>query len=1749
MSESTSTWPVSRVWFVSVVATVLALVVGLLMPTTAAHADEAEDLARWDFTGGAASDVSWHGHDGSVGAGVTFDAAGAVLDGTDEGEITVEHAAGYQPEAAGAAGKWHLSIDGVTPSAVGGSHRTIVGARSADDGWAVYITPQRRIEFWMAQKSGGTKYATASSGVTAAVGSTYDIVVARDGDAISITVTGDGEGTGAGTLSGGYNPVSEGPLRFGNGGNGGDEFFFAGSIAGATIGMEASDEEPPIEEPEPPVTPPDPEYPLEDAVYESAARAVLERAVGPAADQVEFDLVRADDATEQYTISGSAGQIRIEASTPSALTAAAGWYLKYVVHAAVNLGSTQPVVPEVLPAPDEPITKTGHEGYRFALNDTNEGYTDPYLDWDGWQELLDNLALHGVNQVFLSIGTDAVYAELLQQYGYSDAEARAWIPQPAHQPWWVLQNISSEGQEPMSAALLDERADLAARIVERAKELGITPVIPGYFGTVPTDFAERNPDAETVPQGTWSNYQRPSWLDPTTELFASVAEDYYRISGELIGDAGAYKMDPLHEGGKAGDVPVPAAAAGIEKALRAAHPNALWVLLGWQSNPTSTLLSGIEDKSRLLIVDGLSDTVGTLDREARWPGIPYAFGSIYNFGGNTSIGAVTTVWLDRYFAAREKAGSSLSGVAILPEGFYNNPAAYELMSELPWMDAAPDHAQWFREYAEGRYGSDAASEAWAIIAKTAYAMKPIGTHSESHDSLFAAQPSLTTTKARACCAKGEIRYDLAEFATALPALISADSSVVQTAAYEYDLTDVARQVIANLSHTLLPQINAAFQAKDLEAFNELTGTWMDMIEQLDAVIGTSSEFLLGAYVDRAQAQNGAIGEYDLQNLLTTWGTKASFSLHDYANREWQGLVGDFYASRWEQYFETLRTALEEGGSPAAIDWFEVDEAWAQGSHDYPAEPSGDIVEEANKTVDALAHGTATLSLAAPTIRPGGSGTVTATVQNTSPLGALDAVELTLDVPEGLSTRASSETTLHDLGAGETRTVTWDVTVSAEGAGHAVAELMATARVSADGSEDVRTATASVLVGDEPVAPWKMHTTEPDVGFAQVDDQIAIRTTGADFSRNTRRFAAVYQEKTMDDGETVTVHVDLQDSEAGRPWARTGLVVSGDVTQSDSPLALLALTPSNGCALTWNSADSGSLDTHRYASEFVESAWLRITRTGDGIQGACSTDGKAWTVLGTASPAGLAGDAADVGLLASAVNSGGEDRVTAAFSGWELRDGSYGVQVDATGPGVASAGSESALPGALVSLAATPNEGAHLDHWTVEPSDAVISDNAEWTLELSGVTPGALTGTYQAIASSRGTENRGWVMYIAPNGEFQFYLWPDGAANWATYGTGVVAVPGEEYDLRVSLDGAVLRLSVSGAADGERDFDVPLPEPNSGTGPLRFGNGGDTGSEFFYRGSLGGATISNAAGTVAEWAFDGDAVDSSGNGHDGAASPEVEFTAGKAVFAGSNASEIVVDYDLTLQPGRWLRMPEEDVVVTAVFAANAYTVEYDANGGGGQTSATSHEYGVDSPLALNAFIRDGFSFAGWSRAADGDVEFTDGAPVNDLAVDDGAVVTLFAIWKEQPPAVTPTITLDEDVVRAGDRLALSGTGFEPGEGVRLILHSDAVELTELRADDQGHITGTVTIPADVVPGLHQLEARGSVSALSVRAELTVLALADGGGGDVEPDQGDGTDGLATTGAALGIMLPALGLLLLILGAWVFTRRSRLGSDVS
>src|SRR5699024_7536466 len=115
----------------------------------------------------------------------------------------------------------------------------------------------------------------------------------------------------------------------------------------------------------------------------------------------------------------------------------------------------------------------------------------------------------------------------------------------------------------------------------------------------------------------WSGFQRPGWLDPTNALYQEVAASFYKNQEEIFGETTMYKMDLLHEGGTAGNVNVQDASIAVQNALEKAHPKAIWAILGWQSNPRKETIKAI-DRSKMLIVDGLSDRYTGLNREEEW---------------------------------------------------------------------------------------------------------------------------------------------------------------------------------------------------------------------------------------------------------------------------------------------------------------------------------------------------------------------------------------------------------------------------------------------------------------------------------------------------------------------------------------------------------------------------------------------------------------------------------------------------------------------------------------------------------------------------------------------------------------------------------------------------------------------------------------------------------------------------------------------------------------------------------------------------------------------------------------------------------------------------------------------------------------------------------------------------------------------------------------------------------------------------
>lgn len=680
-------------------------------------------------------------------------------------------------------------------------------------------------------------------------------------------------------------------------------------------------------------------------------RSVLQRLLHQHAEQFQLGLLPPDGQGERYLIKAEGGRIAVRGTTPSAVLFGVNWYLKSVAHVSITTNGDH-LAPGRWPLPVRPIEGHARFKARYALNENTDGYSTAYWDWPRWEREIDVLALSGVNTVLVERGSDAVLYKTFTDLGLSDAAVRAWIAAPAHQNWQLMGNLCCfDG--PISRELMDHRLQSARRILTRLRSLGIAPVLPGYYGVVPAELSRLYPQIHVVRQGKWAGFDRPDWLDPRDPMFARIAERFYRNQEQMLGSGPIYDMEVFQEGGASGDVPVAKAARKIQDALQAAHPGADWMMLAWEGNPRQELLSGV-DRSHLYIIDIDHTRAPREDRQTDFKNAPYLFGGIWEFGGRNTLGA-NLGEINARLTTAANANPNLIGTAVFTEGLDTNPFAFDFFTETAWRDTPTDLAQWAADYARRRYGgTDAhAAAAWNVLLKTAYDIRvsDVPFNSERNagqESLFDAEPSLTTKHASHWSPEG-MRYPPESFRQALIELLQVAPALRGSEGYGYDLTDIARQVLANESRLLLPRIDAAYQAKDAARSDALAAHWLQLMDLQDRLLATNPHFLLGPWLSAARswgvdkAEQDRL-EHDQRSLITTWGTReasAEAHLQDYGNKDLAGLTADYYRARWAAYFAGLSRELHGGQAATPIDWYAFGERWNQAHTTYSDQPHGD----------------------------------------------------------------------------------------------------------------------------------------------------------------------------------------------------------------------------------------------------------------------------------------------------------------------------------------------------------------------------------------------------------------------------------------------------------------------------------------------------------------------------------------------------------------------------------------------------------------------------------------------------------------------------------------------------------------------------------------------------------------------------------------------------------------------------------------
>lgn len=703
----------------------------------------------------------------------------------------------------------------------------------------------------------------------------------------------------------------------------------------------------------------------------ASVAAMLERIGGTGASKFissEIDINIAVGGKEVYIITSKNGRPHVKGSTLSAITAGIGYYLNH--YAKVNLtwnNLTTDLSAISLPVPASEDKHVCTADYRYYLNYCTYSYSMSVWDEARWMKEIDWMALHGVNMPLAIVGMEVVWQKLLTG---SDANKRitasadenalnAFVPGPSYQAWWLMGNLQGMGG-PNPDWWYTHQEALGKKIVGRMRKLGMEPVLPGFAGQVPTSAS----GLDAVSNGSWCSFTAPALVKPGTDNgtpdsertnFNNIASKYYSALHSVFGKSKYYSMDLFHETGAA---PSGIDAENMFKAVEANLPaNSKWLIQQWQWSGTQGNSCSWVGEGKLVVLDLWSEVKqgwkNTYGGGKNFNGREMIYCMLHNFGGRTGIYGRLSQTINGYYEALNTSGLKTKGVGATPEGIETNPILYDALFELPWTTIS-NVDTWVANWVESRYGTDnnEAKEAWALLTSEGGILNCPTQQQGVSEPIICARPALEIPSASAW-STSKIYYDTQKVIKAADLLKSA--SGISGSNYSYDLTDVVRQIMTDQAQPLLAEIKKAYETYDWTKYDALVARYTTLIEDIDRLLSTNKDFMLGRWTSMARnnAGSGAAPswsspnyadagysasftsgadwtEWNARKLITTWGyTKQCINgrLRDYSQREWAGLLKDFYLPRWQKYFTQLKAGTNIGRED--VSWYAEEDAWCR----------------------------------------------------------------------------------------------------------------------------------------------------------------------------------------------------------------------------------------------------------------------------------------------------------------------------------------------------------------------------------------------------------------------------------------------------------------------------------------------------------------------------------------------------------------------------------------------------------------------------------------------------------------------------------------------------------------------------------------------------------------------------------------------------------------------------------------------------
>lgn len=505
--------------------------------------------------------------------------------------------------------------------------------------------------------------------------------------------------------------------------------------------------------------------------------------------------------------------------------------------------------------------------------------------------------------------------QLFLEQGMQQHEILSFFTGPAFLAWHRMGNLKSFGG-PLPLGYLNFAKDLTTRILQRAAQLGMNPVLPGFSGHVPDQFEILfpPPDYHFARLGQWfgfpSKFSGLLFADPDTQLYGKLGRRFVEIQKEMFGGSFGlssthyYAVDQFNENNpSSGDESYLSRCSQAQfNALRAGDEGAVWVLQGWMfvhsaqfwtSGRVQAYLDPLP-RDGVLILDLISEAAPAYTQTNSYYGKPFIWSVLHNFGGGTGMRGNLETVMKRPYQALQMQGSTMTGIGLLMEAIDQNAVMYELALDHVWFDQPRDLQHWLRKWVRARYGyssdrsggsqdvlvaNEEVERAWILLSTSCYNVMDPGQGNGFwgvSKSVIEKRPSLETrTVITSGFQESTVQYDACVLVTAWGIIsdraqqLSAANdrehgapSFLNGSAFELDWIDLTRQVLANHAQTLYSKFVKSAADKDKD-HSRVVGAavskkFLQLLDDLDDLLSSTEYFSLDAWLGSEEQWNKMI---------------------------------------------------------------------------------------------------------------------------------------------------------------------------------------------------------------------------------------------------------------------------------------------------------------------------------------------------------------------------------------------------------------------------------------------------------------------------------------------------------------------------------------------------------------------------------------------------------------------------------------------------------------------------------------------------------------------------------------------------------------------------------------------------------------------------------------------------------------------------------------------------------------------------